>query len=194
MFHRKLRSASLFVIQKRLFTASLAELMRLHQMRIISYFKSASNNHFMTHTNSHDITPSYTRKWKPTSRLIAEPRSPSISTNKKPDRFFNTNSATSGFTHQSFTTASHMKNTLIFNRKSANSEIMCQSLEIEVNSFKNMSVASNSFSRKCRHCKQFFTSGNLLHRHISRCNESIKGFKHARIAKKLNGPWRKLSN
>ncbi|CAF9942722.1 MAG: hypothetical protein HETSPECPRED_007637, partial [Heterodermia speciosa] len=117
MFHEKPRPASLSAIQTRLPSAHASgQHMRLHQMRITSYF--------MAHTTSHDITPPHTRKWKPTSRLIAGPRSPPYSTNRKSDRPSMTNSATSGptpgFTHPPPTSAtskaSHMENTLAFNR------------------------------------------------------------------------------
>ena len=79
-----------------------------------------------------------------------------------------------------------MKITLIFNKKFVDSKLMCQSTEIEVNSFKNKNVSFNSFSRKCRHCKQFFTFENFFYKHLQHCNENIKEFKHARIIKKLN--------
>ena len=154
-----------------------------------------TNSHYSYHFMAHDIPPPYTRRWKPTPCLIARPRSPPFSTNEKPER---PNSATPGSTHQPPTSAtskaSHMEPTLAFNRKSADSGPMCQSTGIEANSFKNRGVSSNSFPRKCRHCKQFFTSGNLLHRHLQHCNGSTKGSKHARIARKLDGPWRKRSN
>ena len=150
--------------------------------------------HFMTHTNSHDITPLITRKWKFISRLMAELKSSSFSINEKKDR---SNSATFDFSHESltyspFTSAS--KFALVFNKKSAESKFMCQSTEIEAEKLKNRNVASNRFSRQCRHCKQSFISENLLHRHVPHCNESTKEFKHARMTKKLNGPWRKPSN
>ena len=58
-------------------------------------FYTSGTYHSMAHTNSHDITRSYTRKWKPTSCLIAEWKPPSISTNKKSDRPSITNSAIS---------------------------------------------------------------------------------------------------
>ena len=195
MFHEKFKSANLFVIQKRLFTALLVELMRLHQMRITSYFKPISNNHyffyhFIIHANSHNITPFYARKWKPTSRLMTS-KSLSYSINEKSNRFFITNFATSSFTSSfthSFPTSttskiSFMKNTLVFNKKFAESKLMCHSTEFEINSFKNMNVVSFKFFRKCRHCKQFFIFKNLFHKHISHCNKSIKELKHV---KKLN--------
>ena len=132
MFHKKFKSASLVVIQKRLFTAHTFENhMRLYQIRITSYFKS-----------SHQFSTSTTSK------------------------------------------ISNMKNALIFNKKSADSALICQSTEIETEKLKNRNVASFKFFRKCRHCKQFFTSKNFLHKHISHCNKNIKELKHA---KKLNG-------
>ena len=42
--------------------------------------------------------------------------------------------------------------------------------------------------RTCRRCKQHFTSGNLLHRHIQHCSKGTKGSKQAAMA----GKWRKL--
>ena len=184
MFHEKSRPASLAAIQKRLSIAhAFGPHMRLHQMRITSYFKSVSNGH--------DITPSHTRKWKPIPCLIAGPRSPSFSINEKADR---PNSATPGLSHGSPThppSTSASGYALASNRKSAESGFMCQTTGIEAEKLKNRGVASNRFSRQCRHCKQFFTSGNLLHRHIPHCNKGIKGFKRAR---KLDGPWRKASN
>ena len=49
-----------------------------------------------------------------------------------------------------------MKITLIFNKKFVDSKLMCQSTEIEINSFENKNVVFFNFFRKCRHCKQFF--------------------------------------
>ena len=67
MFYEKLKLTSLVVIQKRLFIVYVFEQhMRFHQMRITSYFKLFNNSyifyHFITHTNSHNITFSYFRK------------------------------------------------------------------------------------------------------------------------------------
>ena len=199
MFHEKLRSASFVAIQQRLPNAHISgNHMRLHQMRITSYFKPSSNNHIFYHfmanpTNNHDIAPPHTRKWKPIPRLMA-PRSPPFSTNEKADR---PNSATPGPPHGSPTyppSTSASGSTLAFNKKSADSETMCQSTGIEAEKLKNRGVAFNRFPRQCRHCKQSFTSGNLLHRHVPHCNGSTKGFKHARMGRKLDGPWRKRSN
>ena len=146
-----------------------------------------TNSHYFYHFMTHDIFSSYTRRWKPTFCFIVRSKSFSFSINEKSKR---SNFATSNFTHQFFTSAtsktSHMKLTLVFNRKSADSKFMCQSTKIEANSFKNRDVFFNSFFRKCRHCKQFFIFENLLHRHLQHCNESIKEFKHARIVRKLN--------
>ena len=113
--------------------------------------------HFMIHTNNHVITFSYIRKWKSSFCFIIKSKSLSISINEKSNR---SNFATSNFTHQLFTSTtskiSHMKLTLIFNKKFVDSKLMCQSTKIEVNSFKNKNVFFNNLFRKCRHCKQFF--------------------------------------
>ena len=147
--------------------------------------------HFMIYTNNYNITFSFTRKWKFFSRFITS-RSFSILINKKLNR--SNVVATSSFTYQFFTIILFMKSKLIFNKKYVESKIMCQSIKIEINSFKNINVAFFKFFRKCRHCKQFFIFENLFYKHISYCNINIKKFKHARITKKLNDFWKKLSN
>ena len=160
-----------------------------------SFSSKKTNSHYFYHFMTHDIFSSYTWKWKSTFCFIIKSRSSSFSINEKLER---SNFATLNFTHQLFTSAtskiSHMKLTLVFNKKFADSKLMCQSTEIEVNSFKNRDVFFNSFFRKCRHCKQFFIFENLFHRHLQHCNKSIKEFKHVRIIKKLNDFWRKRSN
>ena len=147
-----------------------------------------TNNHYFYHFMTHDITFSYTRKWKSTFCFIIKSRSFSFSINEKSNR--SNFVATSNFTRQFFIFVLFMKNALVFNKKYVESEIMCQSTEIEINSFKNMNVTFNEFFRKCRHCKQFFTSKNLFHKHISHCSKNIKKWKQTRIIKKLNESWK----
>ena len=110
----------------------------------------------------------------------------SNSINKKLNR---SNFATSNFSHEFFTYLSFtsiLKFTFIFNKKFVDSKTMCQSIEIEIEKFKNKNVVFKFFFRKCRHCKQFFIFENLFYKHISHYNENIKKFKHVRIIKKLN--------
>ena len=113
--------------------------------------------HFMIYTINYNITLSYIRKWKFISRFIIESKLFSFSINEKINRSnFATSSFLSSFLHEFFTIVSHMKNTLILNKKFVDSKIMYHSTEFKINSFKNINVVFFDFFRKCRYCKQFF--------------------------------------
>ena len=142
--------------------------MRLHQMRIPSYFKSASNSHFtshytfyhfMAHKNSHGITRSYTQKWKSTPCLLAGLEPPFNSINESPDRPSITISATSakgpGLLIRK-TSYMETNTRLAPNRKYANSRTMCLPAGIDDLESKTM----------CRRCTQQFNSRSLLHSHL----------------------------
>ena len=72
-----------------------------------------------------------------------------------------------------------MVNTLNFNRKHAQLNIHDIWTRFD-HLAPTRSLARHSIThRTCRHCKQHFSSGNFLHRHLTHCSRGIFGFKHA---------------
>ena len=192
-----------------------AEDLSINEMSAVSYFISPSGEGFYfyhfnaAHTNSDDVMRQKTRKWKLTSNLLSGLQMLQKSVNHIAKRFFISTAIEShGSILPTFSNLHQMR--IIFYFKSANSSTSLSSismvklvsnrkhadLKTSGKSLRNRDLASSITSasashRICRRCKQHFTSGNLLHRHISHCSKGTTGFKSAAKAVRLNNFWRK---
>ena len=125
------------------------------------YEENYYSYHFVAgHTNNGDVTKQKTRKWKPIPSIL-----PGLQNLQ--------NSANHMAMRPSITPeASESEGSILNQAKCSNTK----------------AFATPTIPRQCRRCKQHFTSGNLLHRHIQHCSTGTKGSRQAAMA----GKWRKL--